>query len=949
MYKVIRNYYHDMLDFLKVQAQENNNLSSFFDDIADSKKKQIVSMLGEMMVKFDIAFTNEIEYWETSEVEQNWYLTIYIIIVFIIMGILIFWLKAKLKEMKLFNASSMQKMQVALNTYIVFHVLFTVLLIFIINVVYMKKYCQGQVKLIKEEMKTYINHVFKGATAQNLGMMFLYIGYWQRNMIAKYKMIGKELRRDTSFDALVKTIGVAKTDASQSTEVMVYNSLKTSIESSLLTFYDNGAGYGAIKKMIIISNPMMMLKEARTIMEYYNMLVYKKYYHEALTNVLTKEKNESLLKSIVVAPIKTMYKNQYSDGSNYTSSEIKDAELANFSNTTFNNYYGGIAIAIGYFANFLGLLYNKTAKTEPFLYELTRENLLTLLETNINASQLTIDKSLIKSALTGILEFNNETILMLQNLFKTFYDEKYENLVAQVENVEPVDLESRIKLLIKDSPLITTLVPLFKKIYFMMIKNLRGNIWFFFEEKTIYDEMNVIFDFIKIDTTQSYAAFLRDTIYNFLIKPVHVSINVIEMSRDNLRENVTQAIVPTKINISDYQDFIINELLKEDVEQRISVDEVIEFVNTTNKLVNIKRQSENDKYDKKIAYVELSDFKSGIKDMKFTDFKDNFQLDFYIEIVDKFYANISESVNLNTANIRNLYYLKYKNYLLFKMVIIMMIVVFIVALIRYIIGISGEFKQIKFITPFRDCDMNFARYDYASRRTNWFIKLILPFFLLFFVIAMLISFQKKMEATFYFNRDIIENNTSELRNQLKGFKEMLTALTNKIPDYERMKKIGSIESITDQDKAELYTTVLKIIDKFEKCNFIVEAAKTELPFPYTEVAVNIFMLLISFGVVFYVIFSFGPLKRIVEIKELQVMKEELLITEDMLEFDARLKNMGICHNENIDDIAWGLKLIFFVFIIMFLMFYSVRIITTSSDFKFGLYNSSYYEKSECYD
>ena len=962
MYKVIRNYYHDTLDFLKVQAQENNNsLQTFFtsDNLTPAKKKQIISMLGEMMVKFDIAFNNEIKYWETSELEQNWYLTMYIVIVLIVIGILIFWLKMKLKEMKLFSATSTQKMQVAINTYMVFHVLFTVLLIFIINVVYMKKYCQGQVKLVKEEMKMYIKHVFEGASSENLGMVFLYIGYWQRNLVAKYKLIGKELRRDTSFDALVKKMSTAKTSSSQSTELELYEEFKTSIESALIAFYDNGAGYTKVKKMIIISNPMAMLKEARNIMEYYNMLVYKKYYNEALTNVLTKEKNESLLKDIVVKPILTMYNNQYTDGSNFAAAEIQNAQKMNLASVSdFVVNYGMIGIYIAFLTNFFNPLYKKRSRPEvgEFFFEMTVERFIETIRQNIDTNPTTSSDSRINALntkdqvlaiLDDVLAKNADKFALLQTTFKTYYDQKYDLILKQIEDADADTFEHKVRILTKD--VYNNLLPMFKEAFFKMIKSLKGNVWFFFEEATFYSTVDIAFHYIKVDQEQSFNAFIKNNIYNFLIKPIHASINVLEISRDNLRENVTQVIVPTKINISDYQNFIINELLKNDVDHRINVEEVIEFVNITNKLVNIKRQNESGKYDKKIAYVELSDFKSNIKDMKFSDFKDSFQMDFYIEIVDKFYANISESVNLNTANIRNLYYLKYKNYLLFKMVIIMMIIVFVVGLIRYLVDIAGDFKKIKFVTPFRDCDMNFARYDYNSRRMNWFIKVILPFFLLFFVIAMLVSFLKKMEATFYFNREIIENNTNELKNQIKAFDVMLNALSNKIPEHDRMQKIEKIELITDQDKAELYTTILKIIDKFEKCNFIVEAAKTELPFPYTEVAVNIFMLLICFGVVFYVIFSFGPLKRIVEIKELQAMKEELLITEDMLEFDARLKNMGICHNENIDDIAWGLKLIFFVFIIMFLMFYSVRIISTSSDFKFGLYNSSYYENSECYN
>jgi hypothetical protein len=101
--------------------------------------------------------------------------------------------------------------------------------------------------------------------------------------------------------------------------------------------------------------------------------------------------------------------------------------------------------------------------------------------------------------------------------------------------------------------------------------------------------------------------------------------------------------------------------------------------------------------------------------------------------------------------------------------------------------------------------------------------------------------------------------------------------------------------------------------------------------------------------IFYIWFNYSPHKRLVDNKYLYKLKEELKSVEDMNTFDAKIKSLGTCHNDDMDAIVLSLKLIFFIFITMFLLFYSIKIITSANDFKMGLFNSSYYAESKCYN
>ena len=337
--------------------------------------------------------------------------------------------------------------------------------------------------------------------------------------------------------------------------------------------------------------------------------------------------------------------------------------------------------------------------------------------------------------------------------------------------------------------------------------------------------------------------------------------------------------------------------------------------------------------------------------------KDDLEVSYYFDIVDKFYANISESVNLQRPNMRNIYYQRQRSHKSWKLAVNMIIILLIFVLLWFVLGVVSDKptrEPNKYNSKVSGDTTEKAMYHIEEEKhrnimVNWYLKMILPVFVLVFIIALLISFQKKMKDTFDFNLEIIENNTSELRQLLSDFDKKITDLDQQLDDVEKNRIIQLEPKITENDKRELYEFITKIIDRFDKYNYIMEGSDHKVPFPYTDVIINAFMILVSVAIILYIALELNPIARIADIKNLNKLKEQVSTTLDVPAFNKKIDTMYDCHNDQMKSLMMMLKIIFASLIIIFLIFYSTKIITTANDFKYGLYNSSYFDQSKPYN
>lgn len=934
VYRVINNYYNDLLNFLSKEDSTNRGLVNMFRDITPDKKKIVITKLADMMLKFDIAFNNDINYWNSNKKDQISFMVIYILMLIITFIIVIFFFIFRLKELTEINYSMMSKLKTGLSHLIVFQVIFSIFLVLIINIRATQKLCTGQVTLLKEDLKHYSNYIFIGAHRDNMEKFFTFVGYWRKKSKARYNIIYKDLKNDSAYDDALSLFNItntkttvgdeSSTNINPGTEIQIYDKLKQDIELSLIKFYNNGQGYTDVKKLVILSSPILILKEAKRIMEYYNFIGLKKFTLDDNNNPDNKIK--LFIDQIVVDPINNIIKDFEISNSEISDTDLSTMVILNDTDNNFKDAIDKLIKAFDYLAIFTYPIYIRVSDQDQAF---PLKEILPYMPNKINIENN--DKKT-KDFLNGV-----------RTAFGTVYDSEYQNYINNSKNIENIDALC--------TELFMMFIPLYTELYYNVFIYLQGGYWFPFNHKYI---INKIQQSLATGMTSSLPLEFRTNIsqlmFDTIITNIGSNFDIIKIKRGYIVENISNSLIPSNIIIIKYQNYIINTLIKKNEAAKPYSDEIIELINQIHKSVIMKKQIKTStEITDSNKYIEPDDFIELLKTIRYDEFIKGLNVPFYQDVVEKFYINISESVNLKRADMRNIYYTRQKNFSIWKIAIIMVIICLILFLIRFVIEIAEQKKNIIYIEPTRDCDKLFSERDYRNRTTNWWVKLILPVFILLFVIALLVSYYKKMKSTYEFNLEIIETNTNELKNLLDDFGKKLIQIDAKLDASDRIKTIELITKITNDDKTDLLDFTKRIIDKFEKCNYILESAKNQLPFPYSEVIFNGFFMSIALICIFYIWFNYSPLKRLVDNKYLYKLKEELKSVEDMNTFDAKIKSLGTCHNDDMDAIVLSLKLIFFIFITMFLLFYSIKIITSANDFKMGLFNSSYYEESKCYN
>ncbi len=948
VYKVISNYYNDLLNFLSEENSKNNGLENLFQTITNDKKKIIITKLADMMVRFDMAFENEISFWKIRAKQQNWYTAIYIIMLIIIFVIIIILFLYRVKELKDYVNPEESKLipvvKSLLSHIIVFQVLLSIVIVLLVNITSTKKLCNGQIALLREDKREYSEFAFRGSQRGQLANFFTLLGYWKRNIGSSkstekqqvYKTLFNGLQKDSSYDSILpmfaienkktgsNTIGTSSNDdTSGSThvqtgvEIRVYDSLAIDISSALIAFYDQGRGYKTVKKELLKSSPILMLKEARRIMSYYYLLSFKKQTDDAKQ----KEKQQDALTNIVINPLYDLLKAKNPTGATDTEA-INENERDPVVNLELRRLFAAFTFLIF----FLYPIYIKTSDTDNTFSREIRP----FLPQNIVVTDSTPDKDFVTT---------------MKASFMDIYQTDYSAILQNARNMEDPTPAVR--------DIIAKITPLFRDLYYRIFLKIKGTSWFPFNKEYIDRKLTELFETsITASLPDDYKEFIVPLIYDPLIIGISESFDILSLKRSDLIDTMSSNLVPLKINILTYQNYIINSVLAKDESIQKYMDDLTEFLVELSNATTLKEQlhTESNSIDQK-KFMEADEFIELLQNLSFNDIKKGFEVNFFKQIVEDFYKNISESVNLQSANNRNIYYKKQQTIKIWKVATTMVIIALILLLTRTLMSSIKDYTKIKRIQIERDCDKLFAERDLFARKTNFFIKIILPVFIVVFIIALIIAYRKKMEYTFKFNVDIVENNTNELKNTLEDFSVKLSSIRSKLNEGELYQKMSLLDKskVTDSDKKELFEMLKNIVDKYEKCNYIIESAKTGIPFPYPEVIMNGFMLSVALLGLLYALSTFAPMKRLKDIKKLNKLKARVLITDNIQDINEEITSHAVCHNEDMDAIVIALKLIFFTFIIMFLIFYSVKIVSSADDFGAGLYNSSYFEESRCYE
>lgn len=222
-----------------------------------------------------------------------------------------------------------------------------------------------------------------------------------------------------------------------------------------------------------------------------------------------------------------------------------------------------------------------------------------------------------------------------------------------------------------------------------------------------------------------------------------------------------------------------------------------------------------------------------------------------------------------------------------------------------------------------------------------------PFAMVVLFISIFASFVAKKKADLEFNKERVAQNTNAINTSISKLKTIVDELTARIKVEDRVLPIKNIASITEDDQINLYNAMKSIMSSYDKCNYIIGSGRNELPFPYAEVFADGLMSGVIVCVIIYILFTFAPIERLTELKDLYEYKETAQTLVNDPTFIKEISTKFDCHTDNVESIMMTVKLVFALSIIVFMFVYTTKVVNTSKLYKIGLYNSKYFEKSKC--
>lgn len=984
LFKIVGNYYEDILDYF---TKEYKKLDTSYDPVAMereylrfqdnpmkspilskfkeqfmkifeiprekiAKKTEITKLLALTYMKLDRLKESDAHYWDSKAATYTYIRAIMIIMLFILAYLILIYLR-KFSLEGIDDRITILQTNVAYVT--VFTIIFTIFLIFIINL-------SEKIKMSHDRAVSHSNQFtnFHLLLVPNIQfqLFFTALGYIVVNnqIVANriFKKLNETSQRGESKDdnthcgvntsTKIKKYVLNKDPCKNRTNLdEIYDDLKQDIADYIFQFYNYGHGYSTLRKAVVKSNNNYMLREVRNILSFYYYLINKKGDYDVEKSVI--ENDRKILDKILVKKLETLQLSYFLDGSvdgtSKNTSVIDNEDVE--SNPAFVTALGRFQNAIIYLGMFLYPLYLKESPTSAapvYLY----------LPQNI----------------TG--EEKDQYKLQTKEYFIKKADERYNEMLAMVKGASPSEFNMLIADYIQQfADYITTYVH-------DLIMVIKGADLFVLDEKYIVDKIDVLYKlvpFAYVDST--YKNIYKEAFIKVLLPVVKTNIfsnldinnnsnptinNMLAFKESLILESLAEELSRYKINIREHMNYVLDKVIKES-----NVDDKLLIIYKRillklDQAIELKKKMKRTKDDVKPRFISGSEFNNRLGEISFADITKGLGTQYLYEILNDFYMEVSGAIgtseNTSSPTNRTEFNIFYKKQQNFKMAsyLVFMIIAFIIpeAFVYYMIGWSRGLAELK--DERKKLNPELPNYKtikavYRTKSVNHWIKLLIPLTMTFFVMAMLYSYNKKAVDKFEFNRDTIETNTSDLLDTITRLDTQLGIIQQSIGNKSHM-RITDLKEITDDAKAEIYKNILDLVDKYEKCNYIINVSQNYIPFPYTEITIDAFMIAASVLCFVYIFGQLSPLERLKKIKKLNKMREDIAFVPE-LEMTKLVDLEKACNDEELDTIAFTLKIIVFSFIMMFLIFYTITIVTSTSNFKNGLYNSAYFEESRCYN
>lgn len=763
----------------------------------------------------------------------------------------------------------------------------------------------------------------------------------------------------------------------------VFNDLEKHkiFSNGIFNFYNYGKGYTDIRKLVVKSNTIYMLKEVRSILNFYYYLLNKK--GDIDEDKMTIENKQVIIDKFVIEKLKNIdikhftqtsaSNNDYESiyNSNITGDAksiidiplehpVKDAYFKAINNNNFTQEMKLFDKALIDVAIVLYPFYKKTSLEDSSLASIKAYHPIHRYKND------SFDKDSYVYFKQYLLKNENETMETFKMLspsdvaivFTNKLQDFKEYIIRYLRNVL-YTLNDNV------------VIPL-NKLYleFHMTK----------EESTYSDFTNN--PFLLFDETYR-TLFIESVIKTLIPVTLRVLSTEVKSSGTSLKvamlaSNLAEDLSKYKIRVSEHTTYILDTMIENNngsMDKEL-LDYYKDVLKRVDNAIDIKKNVKeiSDKSNKR--FVDMTEFTKRIDDVIIDDFIDGTKIDYLTDIIKEFYEEVSGAIgssNMIEPQKRhefNIFYKKQRQLSRTKLLVNFLIALIIQGYLYYMSTyikklVAKNINSIISNAPSEsvkeekkddnETEQELKRRESLTRRIqkdiyyfNNTIKVIITTLLVVFVISMILSYVRKNADIFEFNRETVERNTGELQSSIISLNNHIKIIQHNTKNVSNLRIADVPTAISNEDKSNIYIKLVKIIDSYEKCNYIINISKSALPFPYTEITMDAFMLVFTIVVLLHVFGKMNPMKRLKDIKELYKLRENSIFKSDE-ELNSELEDRLKCNSVEIDTIAFTLKAIFFTFVIIFLLYYIHTIVETTGDFKNGLYNSGYFEESRCYN
>ena len=960
--KVISNYYTDLLDYLNSNYRKHSgDFDKYINSLNSESKKQLINKMASVFSRIYVLKESQTRFYKSKRRNYIAYITIFCIMI-VISGWVIYYLANRdLTEGEVYT--DYQRYVTMLTYLIFFMVLVSIFTLLIINSAENKK----RVVVMARESDEDLQKMLKLFPLDNDEILLLqFIGFKYTESRSKYKIIhdhNKDLidpyiKREVVPEPVGNNPNVKKKVSQTVNESNAFdyekyfNNKRETLSKTIKQFYDNGEGYNTVRKEIVASSNVLILREFRNIMKYYYKIVKRKDNPEKLTDdkKIFDSLDKFVVKDLIIASniIQPPNPNAYVDRANKVATQNPDVDITNsHADSLFVPEFNKLLKCFNYIIVYMYQFKDLKKANDPTF----------------------------NSGIKGLMPQNIDVSLHTDNVefygyMKTYFSDEFEKRVdanlgtakaASGKAGSMSNVYSNILLQYKD---------VLDNLYQTTMLAYKYDYLYPFDGQHMKNAITSSFsEFLNgVEFDASFATQIIEKIYKDIIPKCYKTYIVhtdIDSKKSAIVSRIAANIQKFNISVVQHQKYILG---KVDQESNTKPDSdtknfIIEMLGAVDRDVKQKkasaastlRQSTNDS-----RFLELDQFIEELDKISYRDLKLGLNYEFYGEILDRFYFSVNDAIYGSTGKgVRDIYFDSAKKFLLGKVAMICVIVILCFIQIYHFIwwgNMSKYYDIAKSIDLHPDAtkgmhpsNVKALRKDYFDEYVNNWMKIIIPIAGNVFIICLLISVYQKNVAKYNFNKETIDGNTAILRSSVNDMTTLFEDLDMKISKGQASQSIKTLPQIGLEEKTALYNNLKAIIDKFEKCNYVLSTAKSTMPFPYTEVIIDGFILVCIVLCLLFVYGKIDPLQRIKDIKVLNKLKEKGEYMDSDEGYANELISKASCHDSDIDSVMFTLKIIFFMFIVMFLIFYATKVVSSTAEYEWGIYNSFYFEESICLD